>query len=94
MTTTPYDVEFAPRTEGQLNKIPKNIRELVMKRIEKLKTNPRPIGVEPLEGTDQGLYRVRQGDYRIVYNIQDRKLLVLVVRVVHRKEVYKKKHSK
>jgi mRNA interferase RelE/StbE len=55
-----------------------------MDRIEKLETNPRPVGIEPLQGAEVGLFRIRQGDYRIVYSIQDKKLLVLVVRVVHR----------
>ena len=87
-----YSVEMAPRCEGQLAKIPKDIRELILDRIEVLGFNPKPHGVEPLQGSDKGLYRIRQGDYRIVYCIQDQKLLVLVVRVVHRKEVYKKKH--
>ena len=89
-----YCVDFAPRIEDQLKKIPKHIRDLILERIEKLGSDPRPNGVEPLHGSDKGLYRVRQGDYRIVYSIQDQKLLVLIVRVVNRKEVYKKKHSK
>lgn len=93
MSDSNYFIEFAPRTEGQLNLIPKEIRKLVLERIDKLRTNPRPENVEPLKGADKGLFRIRQGDYRIVYSIQDHKLLILVVRVVHRKEVYKKKHS-
>ena len=89
-----YTIDFAPRTEGQLNLIPKDMRKLVFERIDKLKTNPRPDGVEPLQGAEKGFFRIRQGDYRIVYSIQDQKLLILIVRIVHRKEVYKKKHSK
>lgn len=89
-----YAIEFAPRTEDQLEIIPKTIRKQVLDRIEKLKKNPRPANVEPLHGSDSGLFRIRQGDYRIVYSIQDNKLLILVVRVVHRKEVYKKKHRR
>ena len=91
--TKSYQIEFAPRTEGQLEKIPKDIRKLIFERIEKLISNPRLIGVEPLQGADNGLFRILQEDYRIVYSIQDQKLLVLVVRIVHRKEVYKRKHS-
>lgn len=87
-----YKVEFAPRTEKQLKKIPKDIRELILERIAKLERNPRPENIEPLQGAEIGLFRIRQGDYRIVYSIQDQKLLILIVRVVHRKEVYKKKH--
>jgi mRNA interferase RelE/StbE len=89
-----YSIDMAPNTQDQLAKIPKDIKELIMDRIEKLGSDPRPQGVEPLHGSDKGLFRVRQGDYRIVYRIQDKILLVLIVRVVHRKEVYKKKHSK
>lgn len=89
-----YTVEFAPRTEKHLKKIPKDIQDLIVLRIEKLEKNPFPEGCEPLHGADIGLFRIRQGDYRIVYSVQDQKLLVLIVRVVHRKEVYKKKHSK
>lgn len=89
-----YSIDFAPRTEQQLNLIPKDIRKLVFERIDKLKINPRPVNVEPLQGADKGLFRIRQGNYRIVYSIEDQKLLILIIRVVHRKEVYKKKHSK
>ncbi len=88
-----YKIEFAPRLERQLKIIPGHDRTKIFQRIEKLTTNPRPENVECLQGTDAGLYRIRQGDYRIVYCIQDKRLLVLIVRVVHRKEVYKKKHS-
>lgn len=89
-----YTIDFAPRTEGQLNLIQKDIKKLIFDRIDKLRTNPRPEGVEPLQGKEKGLFRIRQGDYRIVYSIQDQKLIILIVRIVHRKEVYKKKHSR
>lgn len=88
-----YTIEFAPRLEGQLEIIPKAIRKKIFERIEKLKKDPRPVNVEPLHGGESGLFRIREGDYRIVYSIQDKKLLILVIRVVHRKEVYKKKHA-
>lgn len=93
MLSPTYAIEFAPRTEKQLAAIPKPIRMRILDRIENLKKNPRPENIEPLHGNDSDLYRIRQGDYRIVYSIQDKRLLVLIVRVVHRKEVYKKKHS-
>lgn len=94
MSSKIYTIDFAPRTEAQLNLIPKEIRKLLFDRIDKLKINPRPEGVESLQGTEKGLFRIRQGNYRIVYHIQDHQLLILIVRIVHRKEVYKKKHSK
>lgn len=89
-----YSVDTAPRCVDQLEKIPKGIRDLIMDRIDDLGFDPKPPGFEPLKGIESGLYRIRQGDYRIVYSIHDKKLLVLVVRVVHRREVYKKKHTK
>lgn len=94
MPEVTYSIDFAPRIERQLNLIPKDIKKLIFERIDKLRTNPRPENVEPLQGADKGLFRIRQGDYRIVYSIQDQRLVVLIVRVVHRREVYKKKHSK
>lgn len=87
MPSSSYTIEFAPRTEKQLAIIPKDLRKLIFNRIEKLKMDPRPENIEPLHGNDSGLYRIRQGDYRIVYSIQDKKLMILIVRIVHRKEV-------
>lgn len=89
-----YHIDFHPRTKSQLEIIPKKIRSQIFERIDKLAKDPRPIGVEPLQGSEKGLMRIRQGDYRIVYNIEDHKLLILIVRVVGRKEVYTKKHSR
>ncbi len=59
------------------------MRDLIFERIEKLAKNRRPENVEPLKGVDIGLFRIRQGDYRIVYTIEDQKLWALIVRVVH-----------
>jgi mRNA interferase RelE/StbE len=57
-------------------------------KIDSLKTNPRPSGVEKLSG-EEDLYRVRVGDYRILYQIHDRILLVLILRIGHRQDVYR-----
>jgi len=56
--------------------------------IESLKSKPRPVDSIKLQG-EEGLYRVRVGDYRIVYQIQDQQLIVLVVQVGHRREIYR-----
>ncbi|MFV0339009.1 MAG: type II toxin-antitoxin system RelE family toxin [Parachlamydiaceae bacterium] len=88
-----YTLSFASCIEKQLKQIPKATRKLIFDRIEKLAINPRPENVEPLQGSEKGLFRIRQGDYRIVYQVQDKKLIILIVRVVHRREVYSKKHS-
>ena len=88
-----YTIEFAPCTEKQLAIIPKLMREKIFEKIAKLATNPRPHHVEPLHSTVDGFFRIRQGDYHIVYAINDKHLLILIVRVAHRQDVYKKKHA-
>ena len=70
------------------NQVPKIKRQLFNK-IKSLEVNPRPGNIEPIKGT-KGLFRIRTGNYRIVYKILDKKLLVLVARVNDRKDVYKR----
>ena len=59
-----------------------------MARIEALGTDPRPRGRQELSASDD-LYRIRSGDYRIIYQVQDDRLVVLVIRVGHRRDVYR-----
>jgi mRNA interferase RelE/StbE len=68
---------------------PKKDRLRIIKRIQELASHPRPPGCEKLSGHDEK-YRVRQGAYRIVYSISDIELTVCVVKVGHRREVYRK----
>ena len=65
----------------------KKDRQRLVDRISKLADNPRPPGCEKLSGQDK--YRIRQGRYRIVYSIEDQDLIIYVVRVGHRKDVYR-----
>jgi mRNA interferase RelE/StbE len=67
----------------------KKDRQRIVARIEALSENPRPHGVEKLSGTSEK-YRIRQGNFRIAYEIQDELLVVYVVRIADRKEVYRK----
>lgn len=84
-----YEVRFTPAVDRQVSKLPRAIRPKIIARAEALADNPRPHGVKMLTNAEQGTYRVREGDYRIVYDIEDDILLVLVVRVGHRREVYR-----
>ena len=84
----PYRVEIPAAVRSVLRKLDETTRERILRAIAGLETNPRPPGVKKLEGED-GAYRIRVGDYRILYEIQDRRLCVLVVKVGHRREVYK-----
>jgi mRNA interferase RelE/StbE len=67
----------------------KKDRERITQRILALAENPRPSGVEKLSGASEK-YRIRQGDFRILYEIQDDELTVYIVRIGDRKEVYRK----
>ena len=68
---------------------PVKVRRLVVERIRRLSEDPRPPGCEKLGGQD-GRYRVRQGAYRILYSVADEVLIVHVVKVGHRREVYRR----
>lgn len=83
-----YRLEFKPSVVESLAKIPQTDRKRIAKQIDRLADNPRPIGAVKLAGDDD-LYRVRAGNYRVIYQIQDQALLVLVVRIGHRGDVYR-----
>lgn len=84
-----YTVAFTPAATRQFRKLPRTVQAILRPAINALADDPRPSGVKKLTNADQGTYRVREGDYRIVYDIEDDILLVLVVRVGHRREVYR-----
>ena len=84
-----YTVLLAPAAERRIKTLDRPLQQRVTKRLAKLGDNPRPHGVDKLAGADD-LYRVREGEYRIIYTIQDKELIVLVVKIGHRKEVYRK----
>jgi mRNA interferase RelE/StbE len=83
-----YLVELAPAAVRQIKKLPREIQQRIAIKLEDLAIEPRPGGVVKLEES-QSLYRVRSGDYRIIYEIQDEVLSVLVVKVAHRRDVYR-----
>jgi len=82
-----YKIFFKRSVEKDLNSIPKNDLRRILDCIAMLAENPRPPGNEKLSGMER--YRVRQGQYRIVYSIQDDELTVWVVKIGHRKDVYR-----
>jgi mRNA interferase RelE/StbE len=82
-----HSVEFAPLARRQMKRLPREIQMRIIERVEELASNPRPAGVKKLVSEDN-LYRVRVGEYRAVYQIRDRELVVLIVKVGHRREVY------
>ena len=82
-----YKLVFKKSVAKDLRSIPNPDVARILKRIEALITDPRPPGSEKLSGQER--YRIRQGPYRIVYEIQDELLVVIVVKIAHRREVYR-----
>jgi mRNA interferase RelE/StbE len=81
-----YSVLIKRSATKEIEALPPKDRRRVVARIQALAQNPRPPGCEKLTGADK--YRLRQGDYRILYEIVDRDLIVTVVKVGNRRDVY------
>ncbi len=83
-----YSVLLSPGAERDLGALNKPVQRRLVARIEALAGNPRPAGVTKLQG-EANAWRIRVGDYRVLYTIEDGRRVVLVVRIGHRREVYK-----
>ena len=83
-----YEIEFSTSALKELKKLPVQKRLNITRAIYKLRINPRLGNVRPMVGTKS--WRLRVNEYRVVYDILDKKLLVLIIRVRHRKDVYRK----
>ncbi len=82
-----YSVFILPSAQKEISKLPKPIQNKILKVLIALGENPRPVGCKKLVGVDA--WRVRVSDYRIVYSIEDHILKIEVIRVAHRKDVYR-----
>jgi mRNA interferase RelE/StbE len=83
-----YTVELRPAARRELRRLPKAEQQRVTKAIDGLQDEPRPHGCKALRGK-RDWYRIRVGAYRVVYVVRDQELLVLVLRVAQRKDVYR-----
>lgn len=83
-----YGVEFTKSSQKELSKLPKSTALRILKAIDRLSVDPRRGSVRPMVGSTS--WRLRVGDYRVIYDIYDDKLVVLVIRIRHRREVYRK----
>jgi mRNA interferase RelE/StbE len=83
-----YTVEFLPRALRQLHKLPRKAQRLAMAHIEALATDPRPADSKLLHGALTGIRRIRVGAYRVLYEIQEERLRVLVIAAGPRTTVY------
>ncbi len=84
-----YRVLVLPRAQREIKSLPLQTRKRVSEAIDSLEQNPRPSGVKKLKGAED-LYRLRVGDFRIIYAIHDQELLVIVINLGHRRDVYQK----
>ncbi|PYN82805.1 MAG: type II toxin-antitoxin system mRNA interferase toxin, RelE/StbE family [Candidatus Rokuibacteriota bacterium] len=82
-----YTVEFLKTAEEELAKLPKDAQRQIMKKVEGLKDDPRPAVVKQLKSPEKFL-RLRVGDYRVIYLVEGKHLVVLVVSIGARKDVY------
>jgi mRNA interferase RelE/StbE len=83
-----YQVKVAEDAARFIRKQEKRIQHQIINNIRALAQNPRPQGCKKLQGYKE-LYRIRSGNYRIVYNIKEKMLLVLVISIAHRKDIYR-----
>ena len=83
-----YRVEFTPRAAKELAAVPPPFQKRIALRIDALAAEPRPRSAKKLAGSDD-LYRIRVGDYRVIYQVADRVVLVTVIRIGHRRDIYR-----
>jgi len=82
-----YAVEFSDSARKEVSKLNPQTALRITKAIYKLAGDPKKGNVRPMVGSKH--WRLRVGDYRVIYDIQDKKLVILIIRIGHRKEVYK-----
>lgn len=83
-----YKVEFTSAVLRQLLKLPSKISHKMVSAAEDLAVTPYPIGTRKMKGSEN-LWRIRVGDYRIVYKVEGHRLVVLILKIGHRREVYR-----
>ena len=81
-----YEVLLSPSAKRDYKKLPREVLRIVNTAIDTLKSSPRPAGCKKL--SNRGSYRIRVADYRIIYEIHDKTVTVLIIRIRHRREVY------
>lgn len=82
-----YQIIIPKPVQKQLDDLPKTQRDRAIVAMRSLTNEPRPTGVKKLKGYDE-TYRIRFGDYRVIYKVQDKELIILLLSVSHRKDAY------
>lgn len=84
----PYQIVLTNAANKQLRKLPTQIAQRIQTELLELENDPRPTGCKKLTGVEA--WRIRIGDYRVIYEIQDNILIVTVIEIGHRRDIYKK----
>jgi len=87
-----YTIVYLPHAEKEFLALPSQIQKRIDTKILSLRYNPRPHGAIEFKG-GSGVYRLRVGDYRVIYEIRDKRLIVLIIQIGHRREIYKKRRK-
>ncbi len=82
-----YSIQFVPSARKAIDSLPKGMRDRIAKKIDALALDPFPPGSRKLTGDKA--FRIRVGDYRVIYDVTHKVLVILVLRVAHRKDVYR-----
>jgi mRNA interferase RelE/StbE len=82
-----YRVDLRHRARQSLDRLQAKDRQTIIEALLSLEQEPRPIGVEKIRGTE--FWRIRQGDYRVIYHIADEERVITIVRIGHRRDVYR-----
>jgi mRNA interferase RelE/StbE len=84
-----YKITFKNSAYKELERLPKSTVRKIAVAIDGLEVDPRPVGVKKLKDSSEDLYRIRVGDYRVIYTINDGVKIVTILRIGHRKDIYK-----
>jgi mRNA interferase RelE/StbE len=83
-----YEIVLSGKARRQMKKLDPNAEQQIRKAIDDLAANPRPQSSKRMKGNYKGYWRERTGDYRIIYEIKDKALVIIVIEVGHRKNIY------